>query len=196
MKQEVEIEFKNLLTEDEFLRIKQALHIDDDAFSYQENHYFDTPTFSLKEKGAALRIRVKQHTYTLTLKQTIEEGLLETHEALTAEEAETLLKGTSAFPSKMASLLQSLGVAAHTIRYFGTLATYRAEFPYEGGLLVLDHSCYLQTEDYEVEYEATDRVHGKAIFEQLLTTMNVPIRPTKNKIKRFYEKKYEAEEQQ
>ncbi|MBB4075154.1 uncharacterized protein YjbK [Anoxybacillus voinovskiensis] len=195
MRQEVEIEFKNMLTKDEFLRMKQAFHIDDDAFSYQENHYFDTPTFSLKEKGAALRIRMKQHTYTLTLKQTIEEGLLETHEPLTTEEAEMLLKGASAFPSEMAALLQSLGVVSNTIRYFGTLATYRAELPYEGGLLVLDHSLYLQTEDYEIEYEATDRVRGKAIFEQLLTTMNIPIRPTKNKIKRFYAKKYEAEEQ-
>ncbi|MCZ0756148.1 CYTH domain-containing protein [Anoxybacillus sp. J5B_2022] len=195
MKQEIEIEFKNLLTKDEFLRMKQAFHIDDDAFSYQENHYFDTPSFSLKEKGAALRIRVKQHTHTLTLKQTITEGLLETHEPLTAEEAEMLLKGTSDFPDEMEALLQSLGVIPNSIHYFGTLATYRAEFPYEGGLLVLDHSLYLQTEDYEVEYETVDRVHGKAIFEQLLASMNIPIRPTKNKIKRFYEKKYEEEEQ-
>lgn len=194
MKQEVEIEFKNMLTKEEFLRMKQSFRLADDAFSYQENHYFDTPTFSLKAKGAALRIRTKQHTYTLTLKQTIEEGLLETHEPLTAEEAEALLKGTSSFPSEMAALLQSMEVVPSTLHYFGTLATYRAEFPYEGGLLVLDHSLYLQTEDYEIEYETTDYVHGKAIFEQLLASMNIPVRPAKNKIKRLYAKKYEAEE--
>ncbi|ANB59502.1 CYTH domain-containing protein [Anoxybacteroides amylolyticum] len=195
MKQEVEIEFKNMLTKDEFLRMKQAFHIDDDAFLYQENHYFDTPMFSLKAKGAALRIRVKQNTCTLTLKQTIEEGVLETHEPLTTEEAQSLLTNSATFPLGIKTMLQSLGVVPDTLRYFGTLATHRAQIPYESGLLVLDHSLYLQTEDYEVEYETTDRVGGKAIFERLLTTMNIPIRPTKNKIKRFYAKKYEAEGQ-
>lgn len=51
------------------------------------NHYFETPNFSLKEAGSALRIRHKGETYTLTLKQPAEVGLLETHQVVTENEA-------------------------------------------------------------------------------------------------------------
>lgn len=51
------------------------------------NHYFETPDFSLKEAGSALRIRHKGETYTLTLKQPAEIGLLETHQVVTEDEA-------------------------------------------------------------------------------------------------------------
>ncbi len=55
------------------------------------NHYFETPSFSLKEAGSALRIRHKGATYTLTLKQPAEVGLLETHQVVTEEEARMMM---------------------------------------------------------------------------------------------------------
>ncbi len=193
MKQQVEIEFKNLLTAEEFKHIKQVFHVQDSQFIYQENHYFDTPGFSLKEKEAALRIRVKNDTYTLTLKQSMTQGVLETHERLTKEEALSLLNGTSVITGEMASVLQTMGIPLEQLQHFGTLTTRRAELPYEGGILVLDHSQYLQTDDYEIEYETNDAVRGKQVFEQLLSSLNIPIRPTMNKIKRLYIKKYGVE---
>lgn len=57
MAQEIEIEFKNLLTKNEFEKLTQAYQLDNEDFVLQENHYFDTKSFALKHKGAALRIR-------------------------------------------------------------------------------------------------------------------------------------------
>jgi uncharacterized protein YjbK len=51
-------------------------------------------------------------------------------------------------------------------------------------------------DDYEIEYETNDFTRGKATFERLLASFNIPVRPTANKIKRFYAKKYEAEDHQ
>ncbi|ANB55761.1 hypothetical protein GFC29_3646 [Anoxybacillus sp. B7M1] len=195
MKQEIEMEFKSLLTQEEFNRLKHSFFIRDDQFVYQENHYFDTPEFSLKGQGAALRIRVKNDTYTLTLKQTVEQGLLETHEALTKEKAQSILSNPAMMEGEMKSLLKDMGIAAEQLQHFGTLATHRAQVPYEGGMLVLDHSCYLQTEDYELEYEVNDWEQGKNSFEKLLASFRIPYRPSANKIKRLYAKKYGVEDQ-
>ncbi len=74
MTQEIEIEFKNIVTKEEFDTLCKSFSIE--AFTKQVNHYFETPDFSLKEAGSALRIRHKGATYTLTLKQPAEIGLL------------------------------------------------------------------------------------------------------------------------
>jgi uncharacterized protein YjbK len=196
MNQEIEIEFKNLLTKEEFDRIRQVFHIDDHAFEHQENHYFDTPQFLLKDKRAALRIRAKNGSYTLTLKQTTAQGvLLETHEQLTKEEADALLNGTAMVQGPIAQILQEIGVPPEQLQHFGTLATDRAQWMYKGGTLFLDHSHYLQTDDYELEYETKDVERGKQQFLQLLHSLHIPIRPTANKIQRLYMKKYRAEEE-
>jgi len=65
IRQELEIEFKNLLSEQEYLSLfthyastKQPI--------WQANDYFDTPDFELRKKGAALRIREKKQGLVLT----------------------------------------------------------------------------------------------------------------------------------
>jgi uncharacterized protein YjbK len=191
MSQEIEIEFKNLLTKSEFIKIKDAFHIEDQDFILQENHYFDTPQFSLKELGAALRIRKKQDQYVMTLKEPAEIGLLETHHSLSDEEAHSMMKTGILIKGQIVERLTSLGIDVTNIVYFGSLSTLRAEKNYENGLLVLDHSRYLTVEDYELEYEAKDEGIGKQMFTTLLQELNIPVRNTKNKIRRFYEQKYD-----
>jgi len=190
MRQEIEIEFKNLLTREEFETLKKAFQISESAFLFQENHYFDTPEFALKENGAALRIRMKKGTYTLTLKQPHREGVLETHQPLTREEAFSLIEGESFITGAIAEIVKNLNVRPEEIRRFGTLCTKRAQIDYKSGALVLDHSYYLQTDDYEIEYESGDAAVGEQTFKELLQTFNIPIRKTENKIKRYYLKRY------
>jgi uncharacterized protein YjbK len=193
MKQEIEIEFKNLLTKEEFFRLKKGFQLDENEFNRQENHYFDTSDFQLKQKGSALRLRIKKETYTLTLKQPHAEGLLETHEFLSKDQAQRLLNGEPIPFGKIAEQLTQLGIKPSSVRYFGTLITERAERNYEGGLIVFDHSHYLNVDDYEIEYETANRSEGEKIFQSLLETFQIPKRQTKNKIERFYSKKYEVE---
>ncbi len=84
MTQEIEIEFKNLLTKSEFLKLSEALCMKEHDFKQQVNHYFDTKDFSLKQKKSALRIREKDGAFVLTLKEPAAVGLLETHQELAA----------------------------------------------------------------------------------------------------------------
>ncbi len=190
MSQEIEIEFKNLLTRDEFMNIKEMFQIKDEQFFQQENHYFDTPQFSLKDLGAALRIRKKQNQYVMTLKEPAKVGILETHQSVTEESAQKMMKTGILEDGHVTERLNSLGINKKDMTYFGTLTTLRAEKSYENGLLVIDHSRYLNREDFELEYEVTDEDEGKKVFLQLLNKLNIPIRETKNKIRRFYEQKY------
>lgn len=185
MSKEIEIEFKNLLTFNEFCTLKEAFQLKDADFAVQHNDYFDTPTFDLKEKGSALRIREKYDKLVLTLKQPGEIGLIETHQNLTADQAHQLLQHGELPHGDVLTELNRVNVEGNNMRHLGRLTTYRAELPYRDGLLVFDHSIYGQTEDYELEYEVNDLVQGQKIFLDLLKQYGIPERPTENKIKRL-----------
>ncbi|RFU63059.1 CYTH domain-containing protein [Bacillus sp. V59.32b] len=186
MDQHIEIEFKNLLYRNEFDKLMEHFNVAETDFTTQLNHYFDTPLFELKDQKSALRIREKNERYELTLKQPAKDGLLETNLELTKKQADSILKGTSLPESGIAKLIETMGISPKNIQYFGTLQTNRAELQYQGGLLVLDHSTYLNEEDYEVEYEVTNKTEGQNIFINLLKNLNIPARTTENKIRRLY----------
>lgn len=190
MSQNIEIEFKNILNAEEFLRLKTYFKVDASKFKKQVNHYFDTPTFSLEEKGSALRIREKGKEYELTLKQPADTGLLETNQALTAQQAREMLNGGKIIGGQVKDSIMDLIENADSLQYFGSLTTERNEFSYKGGLLVLDHSYYLNKEDYEIEYEVIDENAGFGIFSELLDELKIPVRKTDNKIARFYAAKF------
>ncbi|RSD29420.1 CYTH domain-containing protein [Mesobacillus subterraneus] len=190
MSQNIEIEFKNMLTEDEFHLLIKHFNLEDTDFKKQVNHYFDTPSFSLKDYGAALRIREKGSKFEMTLKQPAFQGLLETNQDLASDVSREVLSTGTLPGGEVKNAVDSLIENAHELQYFGSLTTVRAELEYKGGLLVLDHSYYLNSEDYELEYEVTDEAEGSKAFSALLKVLNIPMRPTDNKIKRFYAKKY------
>ncbi|MCM3616844.1 CYTH domain-containing protein [Sutcliffiella horikoshii] len=189
--QEIEIEFKNMLTFDEFTSLCSAFKVKSEDFFSQENHYFDTPTFALKDKGCALRVRKKGESFTLTLKQPAAEGLLETHQSVSEEEFVSMKEGhIGIIEGTISSILMAeLGVDPSKTLYFGSLKTNRVELPYKNGLLVLDESNYMETSDFEVEFEVNNYAEGEKSFHELLTSYGIPLRETKNKIVRFYEAK-------
>ena len=188
MSEQIEIEFKNLLNKDEFNQLQHLFNIKPEHFVEQKNHYFDTEFFDLKEHKSALRIREKQSFYEMTLKQPLadQEGLLETNCQLDAQTAINIINEHGLPNNQIAEKIKNLDIDPQTIRYFGTLTTKRVEVPYQGGLLVLDHSSYFQKEDFEVEFEVHEYEQGKKDFAQLLSSMNIPLRPTQNKVERFY----------
>jgi uncharacterized protein YjbK len=189
MSQSIEIEFKNLLSIEEFNRMISYFQLSDDHFFRQINHYFDTEDFALKNLGCALRIREKKEHFEMTLKQPHPDGLLETTQTLTAKEANALLNGGLFMVGIVEAQIESLGIDVTNLVYFGSLTTDRAELSYQNGLLVLDFSSYLNTKDYEVEYEVSNREQGEPIFISLLTELNIPLRKTSNKTQRFYDQK-------
>jgi uncharacterized protein YjbK len=190
LSQHIEIEFKNMLTKDEYFHLITEFSIDETMIGTQINHYFDTETFQLKELGSALRIREKNGQFELTLKQPAKVGLLETNQEITKEIALATLQGASLPSGSVKDQLLKSGFPIEQLQYFGSLTTNRCELQYKGGLLVLDHSLYLLKEDYELEYEVHDVTEGELAFKQLLKSFRIPIRATENKIKRFYNQKY------
>ncbi|PGK46097.1 CYTH domain-containing protein [Bacillus anthracis] len=184
MTQEIEIEFKNIVTEEEFNTLCKSFSIE--VFTKQVNHYFETPDFSLKEAGSALRIRHKGETYTLTLKQPAEVGLLETHQVVTEAEARIMMETNVIISGAVMDQLHKLQIPVSTLTYMGSLTTERAETLFEGGTLVFDHSFYYNHDDYEIEFEVQDEETGKAAFIHLLKQHDIPIRHTNNKVKRFF----------
>ncbi|MGG3564084.1 CYTH domain-containing protein [Neobacillus rhizosphaerae] len=194
MSQNIEIEFKNMLTESEYKRLLNELEIDQTQIFSQENHYFDTPRFSLKEAGSALRIRKKKHHFEMTLKQPATVGLLETNQILSEEEVTMALQSGKLPTGVIQQLIEANGIPFSKIEYFGHLLTNRVEIPYKKGLLVLDHSTYLNKEDYELEYEVEDYKEGQLIFQEFLSYHKIPERKTENKIRRFYMQKYKMNE--
>lgn len=190
MTQEIEIEFKNMLTKEEFHRLCESFAVT--TFIKQVNHYFETPSFSLKKKGSALRIREKNGTYTVTLKQPAETGLLETHQSVTKQEADWMMETGTIIPGAVYDQLLSLHVPVGQLHYYGSLTTQRAEMLYENGTLVFDHSFYFHHDDYELEYEVQTEETGKKSFLHLLEQYNIPVRSTKNKVQRFFLAKQNA----
>ena len=186
MSQQIEIEFKNLLTKTQYEQLLRAFSIRDEQIHKQINHYFDTPEQHLKNLASGLRIRIFDHAIECTLKEkSAEHQHLETTDLLTTAQAEQMLAGKSIPAPAVVARLQQLQVPMEQLHMFGSLTTNRVEIPYKGGTLVFDHSFYLQCDDYEVEYETNDETFGKNVFSQFLVKYNIEPQPAQKKIVRF-----------
>lgn len=193
MNQELEIEFKNMLTEaeyqmiftNEFSNIPQTKHM-----TIQTNHYFDTLKQVLKEQDSALRVRVTDSYQELTLKSPSQGFLLETNLPLSDNEVSDIMDSkkiilSSFFPIK--STFPTLSnVTENTIFYlFNAFETKRFEKQVGEHLIVLDQTTFQNgTIDYELEVESTDDVIGRNFFESFLQKYSIPVRPAKPKIAR------------
>ncbi|MQR96740.1 CYTH domain-containing protein [Fictibacillus phosphorivorans] len=186
MSQEIEIEFKNLLTQLEFLRLIDEFDVKQETFYKQTNYYFDTQQFDLKHHRSALRVRTKNNGNTLTLKQKLDKHILETHQTVSEEIFEGLLNGDPLPSGEVSDQIKKMNIDVKGITYLGELTTFRAEFPYKDGLLVLDENYYLGKIDYEIEYESADYISGLNNFNELLTIKQIPVRDTESKIARFF----------
>ncbi|MEZ0482426.1 CYTH domain-containing protein [Planococcus sp. SSTMD024] len=182
MTKELEIEFKNMLTKDEYNKLIEEQKTEPIS---QTNHYFDTADFRLRGQKAALRLRSIGSRFECTLKTPAASGNYETTDALTQEQASAMLELGQFNAPEVSVELERLGVSPADLVPIGSLTTHRVETAYEGGLLVLDHSEYLGVEDYELEYEVTDEAAGKRKFLSLLEEKQIPVRPADKKIARF-----------
>ncbi|PGS53829.1 CYTH domain-containing protein [Bacillus sp. AFS041924] len=187
MAKEIEIEFKNLLTKNEFEKLKSHFQINESEFRSQTNYYFETPDFTFKEHGGALRIRKKSLTsFTLTLKIRQAVGHLEINQKINETEASNMLETCVVPDGEVKEYIEEEKLNLNNLALIGELTTNRVEFPYKSGLLVLDHSTYLNHEDYELEFEVFDENIGKQQFINLLENHQIPERETLNKIRRFF----------
>ncbi|MGX7030556.1 CYTH domain-containing protein [Vagococcus zengguangii] len=187
MPEQIEIEFKNLLSENEYHELFNAFKMEEIAPIVQENIYLDTPDFQLKKHHAALRVRVKANNNgEITLKTPLPQGLLETNIPLTPSEVISFME-THVLPIKdeLETKLTALDISQPDVHVFASLKTKRLEKKLSSDiLLVLDESWYHGQHDYELEVEASSYDSGKQFFESLLQNHHIQTRPTPNKIQR------------
>lgn len=187
MSQELEIEFKNLLSKKEYLQLVNHFELAKEDFFTQENSYFDTQQSDLKMQNAALRIRLKKDFAELTLKTPHQNHMLETTNILSLKDAKELLADKSFVPKgEIAANLEKIGLKSNTPVYLvANLKTKRAEKAIKDEfLVVLDQSWYDDKVDYELEVEANDEDKGNIFFLNILDYFSIPKRETKNKIQR------------
>ncbi|MEN2466744.1 CYTH domain-containing protein [Ornithinibacillus sp. FSL M8-0202] len=185
MAQEIEIEYKNLLTKEEYETLLHNLPFPKEG-KEQINYYFETADFKLRQHHAALRIRKKNNQYQLTLKEPHQDGLLETHDSLTEAEA---LSWISQHPiAKEATTIQlnQMNIETDELHYVGSLTTIRREYQENGLIIVLDYSQYNHVEDYELEIESQSKEAGLKALTNILETYHITQKDTPNKIARFF----------
>jgi uncharacterized protein YjbK len=175
MQQHLEIEFKTLITKQEYLNLIKEFKLENDIFS-QTNYYFDTENSDLMNKKTVLRIRKKKQ-YKLTKKEKDING---------NKESSIYLKDTEALD------MINNGFDAHIINepYYVknvcALTTLRAKTKYKDGIIFFDHSIYNNIEDYEIEYEAENYEKGKKIFEEFLKEHKITKKEPVSKSKRAF----------
>ncbi|WP_271004106.1 CYTH domain-containing protein [Listeria seeligeri] len=190
MVKELEIEFRNLLTQEEYARLIDTFHIKEEDYFEQTNYYFDTADFSLKERQSALRIRQLEEQYQLTLKTPEARGLMETTQILAQDQATAILDGANIPVGPVRDTLKEIGINHEDLQLFGSLKTIRAEKDYKKGLLVFDKNFYGTISDFDLEYEVADYDKGKEIFAKLLNDYQITNQPAENKVARFYNHVY------
>jgi len=184
-----EIEFKQLLSKANYQDIYDKYFLDEKAFS-QTNYYIDTLNFDLKSHQSALRIRVKNNAYEMTLKVPAEIGLLEYNFETNIEPKLNKQIESQDLPEDILDQLLNMGIDIDSLIILGDLTTERIEKEIDGNLLVLDKNRYLGFEDFELEYEVDDYNEGLIQFKSILNQFNIKHEMPNNKVKRFFNRKY------
>ncbi|MGP6389328.1 CYTH domain-containing protein [Streptococcus dysgalactiae] len=179
----LEIEYKTLLTKDEYNRLlSQMSHV---APVTQTNYYIDTEEFDLKANKMSLRIRTFTNSAELTLKVPEKVGNREYNLPLTLEQAKDMIKHGHLPESPALDIITSIGIDLEALKTFGHLTTIRRESDTPIGKMALDYNQYANTKDYELELEVTDPIKGKIDFDLFLTQHQIAFKYAKSKVARF-----------
>ncbi|MCG1010029.1 CYTH domain-containing protein [Salinicoccus sp. ID82-1] len=184
---ELEIEFKNLLTGEEYGRLHSALFTKTQPI-VQTNFYIDTPDLDLKHHRLLLRIRDTGGKQIMTLKEPTEKGVMEYHGEVENDLNFDRNIRTDEVPELILGELERFNIDTTQLKIYGALSTERREVPYREGLLVLDKNNFLDTEDFELEYEVDQYDKGETRFMDLLEQYSIERRKETTKVERFYNK--------
>lgn len=172
----IEIEFKTLMTDNEYNKIIDLFDLRENIFS-QENYYFDTDDFYIRKNCMELRIRHRKNVWKITLKSPHENCMYEDSIIINETEANYYIKNGFNLKPFGLDLFVTLKVSN---------ITERAVTPYKEGNLFLDKSTFAGTTDYEIEYEADEPAHGIEVFREFLNENGINYKPSHHKVERAY----------
>ncbi|CAM3697340.1 CYTH domain-containing protein [Erysipelothrix urinaevulpis] len=161
MKQHLEIEFKTMLTEKEYLHLTQVLEF---GLSYRQiNSYFDTPSKKLFSLKTMMRIRKYDDSYEFTLKIPQDLGVME-HEF----DLETF----NINHPKIQRLLSDFDIKTDHLEMIAQSTTDRREFSDQYGTWCLDFNSFSWGIDHELEYELHDDVDVDKAYHHYYETLS------------------------
>ena len=185
---EIEIEFKNLLTKDQYASLFEKYDLKNSEEIINKNFYYDDADESFKKIGAALRIRYTNKKTEMTLKVKGDTQNVEINVPLDERypKEPTVLP---ILPNEIIAELERMNVKIKTPMLIQKIETLRHEITLdEGLLLVLDETTFINdVVDYELEFETKDYETGLIAFEKLLEKNNIDKNPAKPKIARAVE---------
>lgn len=185
MSKELEIEFKTLLTKEEYISLCERFK--DCKRNLQINYYFDTSRFTLKASDVGLRVRMlDKDKYVITLKKKKGYALQEFNETITKSTFDEFLK-TGIIPVEEIKKEVDDIIKDQLLINYMSLSTYRIGLPYKKGNLAIDKCKYLDTVDYELEYEASSYESGKREFVEIVREFGIVYKKSQAKIKRAYD---------
>lgn len=182
---EVKAEFKTLLTKQEYERIRKT--IPGNKGNTQIDYYFDTRFFILNASEIELRVKQKD-SLILRLERRKGYNLVRTEVTITEEQFKNFLETGEIPDEKIKNDIADI-VKNQKIINFMTLKTYRQTFPYNGnkGRISIDKCEYVDTVDYELEFEAPTRGQGKQDFINIIKEFNITYKKSTLKLNRAYE---------
>lgn len=185
---EIEKEFKNLITKENYEEILKDYQKILTTSITQTNSYYDYQGI-LKSHHIALRIRTieGQSTGEITLKipqDTYE--VLEITETLPIDMLQSFnAQKDFTLPEKIYKALVSQKINLKTVQQTALLTTHRRQGTLSANeLLVLDESHYNGRCDYEIEMEVNDLQQGEQVFNQFLHQYGIKRQQADSKIKR------------
>lgn len=176
--QNVEIEYKMLLEVGQYQNILNYI-IDKNRYEKinQTNYYFDTEDFKLSNLKHALRIRViNNNEYEICLKVKRDLDMLENNFLVDEDTFNKILDNPN--------IINEYTNTDYDLKLIGKLENIRYEYHLGLNLICLDHSKYLDVEDYEIEFEAYN-YDQEDVFRAFLSKFNLNyVRNDLNKIQR------------
>lgn len=183
----VEIEFKNLLTAEEYKEIYESYNLAEVATVTNANYYYDTADKHLKECNSALRVRHTESYKEMTLKIKGATQNIEVNVPITNEDITESMELNS-LPESIKLALAELSIESGEFSLLQQIKTERKEQQLAEGLLVLDKTYFLgNVVDYELEFEVANYEQGKIAFEKILAELNIERKEAKPKIARAVE---------
>ena len=185
---EIEKEFKNLLTKEQYEAIAgdyQSVFTKDVT---QTNSYYDYEGL-LQQNKMALRIRIVEGKETGEITLKIPQSSLEVLEYTEVLPVDILNAYNHdkqfALPTSLQETLENKGITLQTVNQTALLTTHRLEGALsENEWLVLDESHYNGKVDYEIEMEVRSLELGEPVFLGILAKYNILRRQAESKIKR------------
>lgn len=159
MSKNIELEYKTLLTQEQFQTIKSNYPFNE-PFK-QVNHYFDTSDKKLSKRKSPLRIREVNNQLILTLKTPNRIGVNEYEIEVNSFDFSKI-----ELPN---DIIDALGdINKKDLFEFGCLTTYRSIFETDLATICLDENFYADVHDYEIEYEVKKEHDSLQLFKAFM----------------------------